>query len=151
MKKIVLFIMSLGIMLFLTGCGSSNVSGSLEDLMTKVYEGIPEEELPMMLMNTEINDENIEYYLGTSDISYKEALASESGVGSIAHSIVLVRLNDDANVQETVKKIKEKVNPNKWICVGVQDDQVIVKNRGNLLILIMSENHAKYSDNFDNL
>jgi len=50
----------------------------------------------MMLMNTEVNEENVEYFLGTKDIEYEEALASEPGIGSIAHSVVLVRVKDGA-------------------------------------------------------
>ena len=39
----------------LTGCG--NVKGSLEDIMTKVYAEIPEDERPMMLTNVEVTKE----------------------------------------------------------------------------------------------
>ena len=45
-------------------------------------------------------------YLGTSDIEFEEALASESATGSIAHSVVLVRVKDNANV-ELIKKRNE--------------------------------------------
>ena len=42
----------------MTGCGKmTHVEGKLEDLMTKVYEGISEDQLPMMLQNVELNDE----------------------------------------------------------------------------------------------
>ena len=34
-------------------------------------------------------------------------------------------------------KIKETINPRKWICVGVEEEDVIVKNKGDLIILIM--------------
>ena len=57
--------------------------------------------------NTKITDENIEYYLGTSDIEYEEALASESATGSIAHSVVLVRTKKNANIEQIKQKIKE--------------------------------------------
>ena len=56
-------------------------------------------------MNTEVTEENIEYYLGTKDIEYKEALASESGVGSIAHSVVLVRMKDGSDIEDAKQKI----------------------------------------------
>ena len=36
-----------------------------------------------------------------SDIEYEEALASESGVGSIAHSVVLVRVKDASKVDRS--------------------------------------------------
>ena len=154
LKRIGLF-MFLGLMMFgLTGCGSDNVEGSLEDLMTNVYENLKDDEKPMMLMNTVVDEENIEYYLGTSDISYEEALASESGVGSIAHSVVLVRVSEDANIEDAKTKIKENVDPRKWICVGVEKEDIIVKNKGNLIILIMVEDEntrEKLEEGFNNL
>lgn len=165
-KKISLFVMIFAAMFLVTGCGNdnkekdkenkeetteenkqdntTNVEGKLEDLMTKVYEDIPEEERPMMLMNVGVNEENVEYYLGTTDIEYEEALASESGVGSIPHSVVLVRVKENADINAIKTKIKDSVNPRKWVCV--EAEKVVVENRGNLIILIMSS-----SDNVDKL
>ena len=117
-----------------------NVEGTLEDIMAKLYDGIADEDKPMMLGNIELNEENIEGFVGTSDIEYKEAIASESMVGSIAHSVVLLRTKDGANVEDVKKKIKDNVNPRKWICVGVEPDDVIVKSKGDLVVLILIEN-----------
>ena len=142
MKKIFLVLLIGFMTLTLTGCGSENVEGSLEDLMTSLYENIPEDERPMMLTNMEVNDENIEYYLGTDDIEYESALASESAVGSIAHSVVLVRVKDGEDIEEVKSEIKENVDPRKWICVGVEEEDIIVKNKGNLVILIMVEDET---------
>ena len=153
-KKITLLVIMLVIALLVSGCGNKNIEDSLEDLMTKVYAGIPDEEKPMMLMNTEVNSENIEYYLGSTEIDYQEALASESGVGSIAHSVVLLRTKDNADINKIQEEIKEKVNPRKWICVGVEKEDLIIKNKGNLVILIMVEDsntRTKLETNFDNL
>ena len=102
-KKISLLVIIFVGGFFMTGCG--NVKGSLEDIMAQVYANVSEDEKPMMLTNTEINDENVEYFLGTKDIEYAEALASESGVGSIAHSVVLLRTKENADVE----KIEEKI------------------------------------------
>lgn len=127
------------ISLLVTGCGNKNIEGSLEDIMTKLYSSIPEDERPMMLQNTKVDSENVEYYLGSKDISFEEALASESAVGSIAHSVVLVRTKKNANIDEIKTKIKESVNPNKWVCVGVERDDLVVENKGDLIVLIMVE------------
>ena len=133
-----------------TGCSSKNVEGSLEDIMTKLYEGISEENLPMGLSNIEVNSENIEYYLGTSDIKYTEALASEPMVTSIAHSVVLLRVQDGEDVEAIKTKIKDNVNPRKWLCVGVEN--VIVKSKGDLIVLIMNDTIGEeISTNFDSL
>lgn len=153
-KKMFL-VLIMGVLCFsLTGCGTENVEGTLEEIMTKVYADIPEENRPMMLTNIEITEENIEYYLGTTDIEYESALASESGVGSIAHSVVLLRTKDNADIESIKTKIKENVDPRKWICVWVEEDDVIVKNKGNLIILIMVEDQdtrTKLEAGFDNL
>ena len=138
------------ILLFVTGCGQKNVEGTLEEIMTKVYKDIPQDVRPMGLANTVVTEETVEYFLGTKDIEYEEALASEPMVSSIAHSVVLVRTKKNANVEEIKRKIKENVNPRKWICV--EADEVIVKSKGNLIILIMVQgDREKLETNFDNL
>lgn len=151
-KTILVSFSALAVLLGVTACGKDkNVDGTLEEIMEKVYVDIPEEERPMMLMNVEVTDENVEYYLGTTDIEYEEALASESGVGSIAHSVVLVRISDDADVEDIKSKIEDNVNPRKWICV--EAETVEVDSIGNLIILIMSseENAEKIENSFKNL
>lgn len=151
MKKILVLLTALVLTLSLTGCGEKNVEGSLEEIMDKVYASIPEEERPMMLMNTEVTEENVEMYLGTADIEFEEALASESATGSIAHSVVLVRVKDNANVEEVKEKIEKNINPRKWICV--EAEEVEVESKGNLIILIMSSeiNTEKIETEFDKL
>ena len=127
-----------------------NVEGTLEEIMTKLYAGIGEAELPMMLGNIEVSKEDIQYYIGTNEVSYKEALVSESGVGSIAHSVVLLRLNDAADAENVVSKVKESADPRKWLCVEAEN--VIVKSKGDLVVLIMSNELApKLEENFDGL
>ncbi len=113
-----------------------NVEGTLEEIMAKVYAGISEENLPMMLGNIPVDSENVEGFLGTTEVNYKEAVASESMVGSIAHSVVLVRMNDAKEAKAAVETIKANVNPRKWICVEASN--VAVKSKGDLVILIMS-------------
>lgn len=152
-KLLLLIIISLSI-ITITGCTSQNIEGTLEEIMTTIYADIPEEERPMMLTNIEVTEENIESFLGTKEIEYEEALASESAVGSIAHSVILVRTKDNADIEDTKSKILENVDPRKWICVGVEKDDVIIKNKGNLIIVIIVEDQTtrdKLEKGFDNL
>ena len=151
MKKILLSFMAVLLMLGLTGCMEKNVEGSLEEIMEKVYASVPDDERPMMLTNMEINDKNIESFLGTSDIEYEEALASESGVGSIAHSVILIRVKKGANVELIKEKLEKSVNPRKWICV--EAEEVEIESKGNLIIVIMSNESTaeKIEKEFDRL
>lgn len=157
-KKICLFMIA-GLSLFgLTGCGSEsdNVEGSLEDILTNIYADIPEEDMPMLGNIDVLKDasDNVEYYIGTTDIEYEEILASEPMMSSVAYSVVLVRMKDGADIEGAKTKIAEGVDPRKWLCVEVPEEDIIVKNKGNLIILIMVENETtrnKIEQGFDNL
>lgn len=163
MKKIKVFSLiaiMLGGLVLLSGCGSKELSGSLEDIMNDlneyVYDGVADDQKPMLgniNVSTDMQD-NIEYYIGTRDIEFEEILASEPMMGSIAYSVVLVKMKDGADIESAKKAILENVDPRKWICVEVPREDVIVKNRGNVIILIMVENsefREKLSKGFDEI
>ena len=99
---------------FLGGKTEENVEGTLEELMAKVYAGIPEENLPM-LMDMPVDSESVEGFLGTTEVSFKEAVAREPMMSSVPHSVVLVRLNDAKDAPAAVEKIKASANNRKNI------------------------------------
>ena len=160
MKKISLLLILLSAALLVTGCGkeekkeTKNIEGNLNDIIEKVYKDLPEDHTPSGLSNIELNDENIADYIGTKDIEYKEAIARESMIGAIAHSVILIRTEKDADIASMKETILENVNPRKWVCVGVEKEDVIIKSKGNLIVLIMIENaetREKIDNNFNNL
>ena len=83
-----------------------NVEGTLEEIMTKVYVGIPEEELPMALSNMEVNAENIEMFLGTTNIhTYTKTfyIIPEEGKNSIVLGKFSATEGFNAKTGENVK------------------------------------------------
>ena len=167
-KKLLALLLVCTTLTCLTACGEKNVEGELSDIMEKVYEkmyaDVPEEERPMLgtvnvLEKTEgVTDEDIkaqvEYAIGTSEIDYKEIYESKPMIGSIAYSVVLVRMEENADIEAAKTAIKENVDPRKWICAEVPKENVIVKSKGDLIILIMVENETlrnKIEEGFDNL
>lgn len=155
-KKLLLLLLVCTSLVSLTGCSEKNVEGELDEIITKIYADIPTDEMPMVdnIDVLEIVPDNIEYYIGTTDIEYEEILASEPGMTSVAYSVVLVRMKDGADIEAATTKIKETVNPRKWVCVEVPEEDVIVKSKGDLIILIMVENETtreKIEKGFDNL
>ena len=151
-KKIFLSVMCLlSVTLLLSGCGKkeANLTYTPTEIVEKVYAGL-ENDLPM-LATTEIDDENLSYYLGVESLDYKEAVASEPMIGSIAHSIVVVRMNEGADIEKAKQEIKNNVDPRKWICV--EAESVFVESKGDVIILIMSSNEKaeKIKTNFNNL
>lgn len=153
MRKVFLTVLICLMVIGVAGCSKADtetsqpeITGTLEEIMEKVYSGV-EIQLPQTNI-TAINDENIEYFLGTADIEYAEAIASEPMMSSIAHSIALVKVDDQADIEDIKSKIKSNVDGRKWICVGVDDDQIIVDNIGNLVILIMDRNSEVLHESF---
>lgn len=156
MKKVLsilgIFMVSL---LFVTGCGNKmvHIEGSLEDLMAKVYGDIEQDKLPMGLMNQEITEENKARFIGEANFEYKEALASESMIGSFAHSVILIRMNEDAtdkDIDNAIEELKANVDPRKWICVWAEE--VHIERNGDLILVALSDEHAEtLIENFKNL
>ncbi len=153
MKKVLCLVSILVVSFLLVGCGekskqTKNIEGTLPEIMEKLYAGINEDELPMMLDNITLNDENFKYY-AFADVKYKEAIASE-GVTAMAHSVVLIRLEDAKDASQAVEEIKKNADPRKWVCVEAENTYVLSK--GDLVVLIMANELApKIKENFENL
>ncbi len=110
---------------------------SLEGIMERIYKGTGVE-YPM-LGNFEITPENSEFYLGIPNMEFEEAIASETLMGSQAHSVCLVRVKEGSDVEKIKEEIRTKVDPRKWICVGVEREEVIVVNQENLILMIIDQ------------
>lgn len=126
----------------LDGLGVVQEKGSLEDIMARVYAGV-DAEMPMV-SNTRITADTAEYYLGLKNLDdVQEALASEAMMSSVAHSVCLVRAKDGVDVEKLKETIRTSVNPQKWICVGVDPEDVVVVNQGNLILLAMDPEYSQ--------
>lgn len=94
-------------------------------------------------------ERGLDWYLGTEDVKFEAGLASEAMITSHAHSIILLRLADGADVEAAKKTLAESVDPFKWVCVGVSPEKVKVESVGNLICIIMDEENGDYYlDNF---
>ena len=108
---------------------------SLVEILDGIYEGY-NEEMPM-LATTEITDaETFEWMTFATYAEGYEAAVSEPMMGSIAHSVVLVRVPEEADVEAVRAEIEEKHDPRKWICVEAEKTAVIAHN--NTILLVMS-------------
>lgn len=118
------------------------ITGSLEDLMTAIEEdGIAKHEILKdgYYARTEITQDRLEYYFGTADIEYEEGIALEPEMGG-AFSVCIISVPDGNDVEAVKTKIKDNVDPMKWVCMGVDPQNVFVESSGNIIILVMSDN-----------
>ena len=52
-------------------------------------------------------------------------------------------VKEGADIEKIKEDIKANVNPQKWVCVGVDPDKVIVDSIGDVIIIIMSNDEGK--------
>lgn len=112
----------------------------LETVIEQIYE-TADLELPAV-GNVTITEENASYYLGTNDVAFTEGVASEALINAIPFSLCLIRVENAADAADAAKKIKESANPNKWICVGVEDGNVLTDYAGDVVLLVMADQAA---------
>lgn len=160
MKKGFYLFCTLVVCFLLVGCGetakkeeqkkSENIEGSLTEITKKLYEGIPEDQMPSLADPVALDKDTFVNFAFVDNVKYKEAVVSEPIIGSIPHSVVLIRLEDAKDASKVVEDIKKNANPRKWVCVEAEHTYVLSK--GDLVVLIMSNEHAdKIKENFENL
>jgi hypothetical protein len=159
MKKLSLLLLTLILVISFTACQSKeadknppdtkpienkNLEGDLQSILDKIYETADVDDsfkdyIETGLQTTEITAENADYYLGKEKIEFESAIASEPIMSSSAYSLCLVRVKEGADIEKIKADIKENADPRKWICVGVDPNNVIVDNVGDVVVLIMSD------------
>ncbi|MEG2222204.1 MAG: hypothetical protein RRY95_05710 [Oscillospiraceae bacterium] len=106
---------------------------SLSDTVDAILKDVAD--LPKSA-TTELTDEQFNFFLFIDKPEGATAVTADAMIGSIAHSVVLMRLPDGADVAKIAKSIEANADPRKWICV--EAEKTIVKTNGNLVLLVMS-------------
>lgn len=156
MRKILMVLLALTVVFSFAACKSDNnqnkepgiLEGSLEDILAKIYEtadleGDFKEYIKSGLQTSEIPADNTKYFLGKEGMEFEEAIASEPIMSPGAYSLCLVRVKEGADIEKMKTDIKENVDPRKWICVGVDPENVIVDSIDDVIFLVMSNEQAE--------
>ena len=120
---------------------SKTLSGTMEENINKIMEENPTEfmggVIPLDL--EDVSEDALlafESYTGlqTRDM-IKDGAVYEPMMGSLAFSLVLVRVTDAAKAEQVARDMKENIDPRKWICV--EADQVMLAGYGDVVMFIM--------------
>ena len=153
MKKLFAVVMSVMLGLMAVSCAgqsaAKNIEGDLSALMAQIYANA-DADAPMTY-EAAITSENEVSMLGLAGVPYAEGLVTEPMISTIPHSMILLRMNADADIAKAKADIKANIDPRKWICVGVEPDQVIVDSIGDLVFVVMSVDAAAYQAGFQKL
>lgn len=104
------------------------------DINTKLGEEIPRLEV----REVDITDEFA--FTSTtglkSNTNVEAVVASEPLMSAQAFSAVMIKVSDDANIEEMKKEILDNIDMRKWICVSAE--KLRVTNYGNVIFFVMS-------------
>lgn len=124
-----------------------NLDGSLQDILKQIYEtaDVSDDDRSWFLSSMatiDITEENMSFYIGVQSADVEEGIASEPMISSIAYSLCLLRVKPGTDIEQLKADIKANVNPRKWVCVEVSQDNVLVENIGDVILLAMNDTHA---------
>ena len=146
MKKIVTILISTLMIFTLVGCSSSKVERDpvLSEDLTKVLEKIYEtadldkdfKDSLQYYQTVELNEDNIQGYLGNTDVKLTEGICSAPMMSSIPYELILLKVDENADVDAVKSAIKENANPRKWVCV--EAEEVVVENIDNTVLFLMA-------------
>ncbi len=170
MKKVLSLVLCAMLVLSLAACGNKGGSNDgktgvgdtmpLAEMAEKLIEGMGQNDLPMMMPPATLAEmaENVPLENGMTKeqvmddmflsnlfipaIKGAEVVVHEPGMGSIPHSVVLLRLPDGSDVEAVRADIEAHANPAKWVCVEAEKVNVVA--HGNTILLVMSQ--AKTAD-----
>ncbi len=159
MKKLFAFILTGLFALTLTACGAPENRVLEEDLETILediyaYDGLSEdaESFVSGLTVEEVSADDADFHLGKDGLAFDRAIASVPSLGTAPFELTLVRTERGQDVEGLKDDIRDNIDPWKWVSFGVEDENVVVDNIGDVVVIIMSDDYAhELHDAFLNL
>ena len=161
MKKFLALLLAVLLAVSVAACGGSaesskKIEGTLEEVMQQIIDTVDvDDEVKQYvlggLMQIPVVKGEDEYYLGKQGFNYTEALAAEPMITAQAFSMVLIRTENAEESAKISEEIVKVVDPRKWLCVGVEEDEVKSAYVNDLVLLIMAPNAEKYVEAFNAL
>ncbi|MFW5913901.1 MAG: hypothetical protein ACOCSM_02460 [Bacillota bacterium] len=151
MKKLFATILMAGLILTLAACGGPHEERVLEEDLETLLEDIHSyqelsgdtKDFLDNLEVKEVSEDREEYHLGTTAYDYERALANVPSLSTTPFELTLVRVAGGEDIGAFRDAIEENVDPMKWGSFGVDPENVIVDNIGDVIVIIMSDEHAE--------
>lgn len=149
MKKLIsLLLVLVMVAAMAVGCNKTPAKTPLADDMETVANKIIEKnpvEFMGGTMPVDLTDKSedglwaISYFTGLSNADkIKDVAVYEPMMGSLAFSMVLVRVNDAADAKSVAQEMTDNIDTRKWICV--EANEKLVAGYSDVVMLIMLDN-----------
>jgi len=117
----------------------SGLEGPLSELVDAIYDKMEDfniELLPTAAVDL-ANSDQVKGFLGLdSAAGVKEAVYSEPVMMPTTYSLVLVRVESGADIEQIKTAMCNGVDMMKWVCMGAE--KVLTNNSGDVIMLVMS-------------
>lgn len=146
MKKLIAVLLAVVMVMAMAACGKTASSkpaleGTMEEIANKVIEANPVEfmggMIPVDLTDTSEDGQWAVFY--NTGLKSGEKLTDiavyEPMMGSMAFSMVLVRVADAKEAEAVAKEMNDNIDTRKWICV--EANEKLVAGYGDVVMLIM--------------
>lgn len=139
-------ILLLGILIF-TNSKKESIIKNVNDMNTMldtIYTQLNDVLPSLENIEIDVEDENqvINYTGLKSNKDVKELVVSMPPISSQAYEVAVIKVSENANIEEMKQEIYDNINMNRWLCVSA--DKLYITNNGDVIFLIMaSEEWAK--------
>lgn len=141
-----LLVLLLGILIFTNSKKESILKNAsdMENMLNTIYSNLGDKLPSLENVTVDVNDENqvINFTGLKSNKDVKELVVSMPPISSQAYEVAVIKVAENANVEEMKQEIYDNINMNRWLCVSA--DKLYITNNGDVIFLIMaSEDWAK--------
>jgi len=156
MKKLIALLLTVALVAVMAvGCGGGAASdktpleGTMEENANKIIEKNPVEFMGgiMPLDLTDTSEDGLAALQFNTGLTSGEKLSDiavyEPMMGSIAFSMILVRVNDAADAKTVAQEMSDNIDTRKWICV--EANEKITVGYGDVVMLIMLDSNSGMS------
>ena len=121
--------------------GDIDVSTATAEEVINAINSIEAPEFMYMVMPIDMTDADaLKMFTGLDSAEgIKDVAVCESMMGSQAYSLVVVKLENEADAKKIAEAMKAGIDPRKWICVEADDIKVSAKGNTVMFIMIDSE------------
>lgn len=156
MKKLTALLLAVLLVFGLAACAGSPAESNakpgdtitLQDILTSITKDVAD--LPDT-ETTALTKDNFEYFAFTAMPDGVEAIAADSLINAVPHSVVLMRAQDAETAKKLAADVEANLNPAKWVCVEAEKTAVLVHNCTVLLVMSWSNVTDALTANFNAL
>jgi hypothetical protein len=157
MKNTALLLFIVVLSLSIIGACSSDKSaaltGTAAELVDKIFAeaGIESFGTAQNLQN----DEDIEFYLGSTDYpEFKDAVVVIPMISIDTRVLYVIKTADKSDAEEIKSKLEQNIDPNRLICVTFTLEDVVIESRGDVIFMTINsdpEQRTSLQEAFKNI